>query len=119
MVLVELLPFVLVGVVFWLLILRPQNARRKAQAALQASLAPGQRVMTTAGVFGTVTAVSGETVHLEIAPGVVIEMVVQAIGRVVADDVAPIAAVGPTGAAVDPQEVPGDAGDLGREADRG
>lgn len=86
MTLVELLPFALVAVAFWLLILRPAKVRRNEQAALIASLAPGQRVMTTAGVFGTLTSVGTEIVHLEIAPGVVITMVPQAIGRVVAED---------------------------------
>ncbi len=119
MVLLELLPFVLVGVVFWLLILRPQSARRKAAAALQASLAPGQRVMTTAGVFGTITAVDSETVHLEVAPGVVIEILIQAIGRVVADDGTSSVAGDSLGGAADPQAGVGNAVNPSPEADRG
>jgi len=82
MTLVELLPLVAIAAVFWLLILRPASVRRRAQAALVASLARGARVMTTAGVFGTVVAVDDARVRVEIAPGVVIEMLAQAIAEV-------------------------------------
>ena len=85
MTVLDLLPFALIGVEFWLLIVRPAKARRDEQAALMGRLAPGQRVITTAGVFATVVEVDPERVHLEIAPGVVIQMVPQAIGRIVAD----------------------------------
>ncbi len=88
MTLLELLPFAAIAVAFWLLIIRPQSTRRKAQAALVASLAPGQRIMTTAGVFGTVVAVEDDRVHVEVAPGVVIEMLALAVGQVVAGDAA-------------------------------
>jgi preprotein translocase subunit YajC len=83
MTLVELLPFAAIAAAFWLLIIRPASTRRKAQAALVASLAPGQRIMTTAGVFGTVAAIDGERVSVEVAPGVVIEMLAVAIAQVV------------------------------------
>lgn len=83
MTLVELLPFVAIAAAFWLLIIRPSSMRRKAQAALVASLTPGQRIMTTAGVFGTVVAIEGDRVTVEVAPGVVIEMLALAVGQVV------------------------------------
>jgi len=86
MTLVELLPFAAIAAAFWLLIIRPSSVRRKAQSALVASLAPGQRIMTTAGVFGTVVAVAGERVSVEVAPGVVIEMLTQAVAQVVPAD---------------------------------
>ncbi len=83
MTLVELLPFAAIAAAFWLLIIRPSSVRRKAQAALVASLAPGQRVMTTAGVFGTLVSVDADRVSVEVAPGVVIEMLTAGIGQVV------------------------------------
>jgi preprotein translocase subunit YajC len=110
MTLLELLPFALVAVAFWLLILRPAKARRDEQAALLARLAPGQRVMTTAGVFGTLTAVDSAEVNVEIAPGVVIAMVPQAIGRIVTEP-------GPDD--VPPSPAPAGSTDAIPEADRG
>ncbi len=82
MTLVELLPFAAIAAAFWLLIIRPASVRRKAQAALVASLAPGQRIMTTAGVFATVVAIHGDRVSVEVAPGVVIEMLAAAVAVV-------------------------------------
>jgi preprotein translocase subunit YajC len=83
---VELLPFAAIAAAFWLLIIRPASVRRKAQAALIASLVPGQRIMTTAGVFGTVVTIDADRVSVEVAPGVVIEMLAQAVAVVVPDD---------------------------------
>jgi preprotein translocase subunit YajC len=93
----ELLPLVAIAAVFWFLLIRPISARRKAQAKLVAALAPGQHVMTTAGVFGTLVAIDGERVRVEVAPGVEIEMLAQALAQIV-----PGAA--PAGGAPDPLE---------------
>jgi preprotein translocase subunit YajC len=82
MTLLDLLPFVAVALAFWLLILRPAKVRRDTQARLVASLAPGQRVMTAGGIFGTIRSVSDGRVRLEVAPGVTIDMVAQAIAEV-------------------------------------
>jgi preprotein translocase subunit YajC len=81
----DLLLLVALGVAFWLLLIRPNQRRRAEQAALVASLAPGVRIMTTAGVFGTVVGIDEDRMHLEIAPGVVIEMVTAAVGRIIED----------------------------------
>ncbi len=129
MTLVELLPFAVIAAAFWLLIIRPASVRRKAQAALVASLAPGQRVMTTAGVFGNVVAVEADRVSLEIAPGVVIEMLAGAIAQVipataevagVADD-APVAELDGASTDTASTDTPSadDSAAPSREADRG
>lgn len=73
-----------IGVAFYFLMIRPNKQRQKAHAAMLASLGPGARVMTTAGLFGTITDRGPEDlVHLEIAPGVVVTVVQAAIARVV------------------------------------
>lgn len=78
-----LLPILLIGVIFYLLILRPSRNRQKQQQQLLASLSPGAQIMTTAGVFGTVVSVDDDEVAVEVAPGVVLRMVKAAIGRIV------------------------------------
>jgi preprotein translocase subunit YajC len=113
MTLVELLPFAAIAAAFWLLIIRPSSSRRKAQAALVASLAPGQRIMTTAGVFGTVTSIDAERVSVEIAPGVVIEMLAAGIAQVVP---APVDSA-PAPALPDTESPDSAAGDSGADAD--
>lgn len=83
--LVSLLPLILIVVVFYFLLIRPQRRRQQQQAQLQNRLVPGQRVLTTAGMLGTVAAVEDDAVVLEIAPGVESRFVKQAIGQVLDD----------------------------------
>jgi len=48
-----LLPFVLVFVIFYLLIIMPQRKKQKKHMELVENLKPGDRIITTAGIFGT------------------------------------------------------------------
>lgn len=56
-----------------------QRRRAKAVTQAQAGLAVGQEVMAAAGIYGRITALDGDVVHLEIAPGVVIKVARRAI----------------------------------------
>jgi len=76
-------PLILLVVVFYFLLIRPQRKRQQEQAQMQSSLTPGMRVMTTTGLFATVSAVEDDDVIMEIAPGVQTRWVKGAIGRVV------------------------------------
>lgn len=77
------LPLLLIVVAFWFLIIRPARKRQQEQQAVVNALAPGARVMTTAGLFGTVVALEDGEVSLEIAPGVVVRYVAAAVAKVV------------------------------------
>ncbi len=79
----QLLPLLLLGVFFYLLVLRPAQRRQRAAAAVQSELTPGVQVMTTGGLFGTVQSVVDDRIRLEIAPGVVVEYVKGAVGKVI------------------------------------
>jgi preprotein translocase subunit YajC len=78
-----LLPIILIGAVFYLLIMRPARTKQRKQMELMSGLTPGSRVMTTAGIYGTVVAIDDDDAELEIAPGVVIRVVKAAIGKVI------------------------------------
>jgi preprotein translocase subunit YajC len=86
--LVQLLPFLLIGGVFYLLILRPGQRRAKAQQALINSVEVGDEIVTTGGIYGTITAIDDDegTVTVQIAPGVEIRMLRPGIGRLVVED---------------------------------
>jgi preprotein translocase subunit YajC len=80
---------VLIVVVFYMLMIRPQQ-RRKQQAQQQANtLEPGAEVVTTAGMYATVTAVDGDDVILEVAPGCEVRYMKRSIMNVVSP--APVA----------------------------
>ncbi len=80
-----LLPIVSIILVFWLLIIRPQQRRQREVARLQASIAVGDRVMLTSGFVGTVAGLDGEHARVELAPGTVVTVVRAAIGTQVPD----------------------------------
>ncbi|WP_157253309.1 preprotein translocase subunit YajC [Nonomuraea typhae] len=85
----SILPLVLLVVVFYFLLIRPQRKRQQEAVKMQNSLTPGTRVMTTTGLFATVVAVENEDVVLEVAPGIETRWVKAAIGRVLTPGDAP------------------------------
>lgn len=80
---VSFLPLVLVILVFYFLIIRRSQNQRREVSATQAALAPGQEIMTTAGLFATVSAVEDDVVVLEVAPGVTCRYARGAVARIV------------------------------------
>lgn len=80
--LAALLPFLAIALIFWLLVIRPQQRRNRELQNMQRSLSVGDGVMLTSGVHGTLTEIDEETVRLEIAPGVTITVARGAVGRV-------------------------------------
>lgn len=81
----QLLLLLVMVAVFYLLLVRPQQKRVREQRALLSALGPGDRVVTIGGIHGTVVDIDDETVRIEAAPGVVLTMARQAIGRRMAD----------------------------------
>jgi preprotein translocase subunit YajC len=64
-----LLPIVMI-VVFYFLLIRPQSKRAKEHRAMVASLEVGAEVATSGGIIGKVTEISDQFLTVEIAPGV-------------------------------------------------
>ena len=85
----ELLPmlllFGLLGAMMYFMSRRQRRAAQQQQQ-LQNSLAVGDRVMTTSGLYGTIVAVDDNTMDLEIAPGVETTWLRAAVREKVADD---------------------------------
>jgi len=75
-------PLIIVALLVVMLFVLPARQRKRMaaqQQALQASLSVGTPVMTTSGLHGTIAALGEGTVDLEIAPGVVVTFVRQAV----------------------------------------
>jgi preprotein translocase subunit YajC len=73
----------LVFIGFYFLMIRPQQRRRQQVAQQQNTVTPGARVRTTAGMYATVSAVDGDDVILEVAPGIDVRYLKRAIMEVV------------------------------------
>jgi preprotein translocase subunit YajC len=74
----------LVFIGFYFLMIRPQRRRQQQAMQRQNNVGVGARVRTTAGMYATVTAVDGDDVILEVAPGVEVRYMKRAIMEVIA-----------------------------------
>lgn len=79
----SILPFVLIVVVFWFLVVRPSRNQQKRLAATQASATVGSEVMLGSGIYGTVVGVGDDTFEIQVAPGTTMKVAKQAVVRVV------------------------------------
>ena len=64
------LPLVLIFIVFYFLLIRPQSKRAKEHAAMVAALEVGTEVATNGGILGKITELGEQYLTIEIAPGV-------------------------------------------------
>ena len=81
--LVSLLPLVLIFVVFYFLLIRPQQKKMKEHRAMVAALRRGDRVVTSGGLIGQVTKVLSDTeLQVEIAEGVRVRVVRSAVNEI-------------------------------------
>jgi preprotein translocase subunit YajC len=71
---VQLFPFALMLLIFYVIVLMPMRKRQKKVQEFQASLKAGDKVVTTGGIFGKVTRVGDVSVQVEIADRVRIEV---------------------------------------------
>ena len=80
----ELTPLLLLAallLLFWLVVIRPARRQQSTVSELQRNLAVGDRVVLSAGIFGTIVELEDSRVRLEIAPGTVIEVARQVVVR--------------------------------------
>jgi preprotein translocase subunit YajC len=72
----------------YFLIIRPQQRRRREIQEVQSSIAPGDEIVTVAGLYGTVVDIDEKIVTIEVAPGVTNRYARQAVSQVVKPDTA-------------------------------
>ena len=75
----QLVPILLIIVLFYALVIFPQKKRQKKMAEFLSSLKVGDRVVTGGGLVGSISVIRDRQVDLEIAPGVVVTVMKQAI----------------------------------------
>ena len=77
--LAALVPFILVFVIFYLLIIMPQRKRQKKHQGMVEALKPGDRIVTSGGIFGTVMGVEKDRIELKIAANVKVDITKSAV----------------------------------------
>ena len=89
MALYQFFPFVLIFVIFYFLMIRPQQRRVKEHQASIAAIKKGDDVITGGGIRGRVTKVSDDEAEVEIAQGVRIRVVKSTISQVLTPNAKP------------------------------
>jgi preprotein translocase subunit YajC len=79
---VQILPLLLIFVIFYFLLIRPQQRRMKAHQAMVAAVKKNDVAITAGGVIGKVTKVDETEVELEIANGVRVKVVKSTLSEV-------------------------------------
>jgi preprotein translocase subunit YajC len=71
------------AVLTWFLFIRPRRAMMVRQRQVLGALSSGDQVVTVGGIYGTIVALDGDEVRLEVAPDVVVRVARRAVaGRV-------------------------------------
>ena len=76
---VNFLPIIAIGLVFYFMVIGPANKQRRQQQELLSALKKGDRVITSGGIYGTVQGVEPEAVYLKIAENVKVKVLRSAI----------------------------------------
>lgn len=69
-----LIPFILVFVIFYFLLIRPQRIKQKKHQEMVEELKPGDKVITAGGIHGTVMGVQKDKIELKVASNVKIDI---------------------------------------------
>lgn len=77
------IPIILIFIIMYFVLFRPQMRRQKEQARLVSALKTGDRVITTSGIHGMITNVKDTTVTVKVADNVKLEMEKTAVTNVV------------------------------------
>src|ERR1044071_4624833 len=88
-VLFQIAPWLLIFVIFYVLMIRPQQRRVKEHQAAIAAVKKGDEVITGGGIRGKVTKVSDDEAEVEIAQGVKIRVVKSTISQVIMPNAKP------------------------------
>jgi preprotein translocase subunit YajC len=82
----SLLPFVIILGIFYVMVLMPMKKRQQKVAEFQGGLKIGDKVITTGGIYGTITRLNDKSIQLQIAPQVRIDVARAAIGGLQGQD---------------------------------
>jgi preprotein translocase subunit YajC len=84
--LLSFLPFVLIFVIFYFLLILPQQKRQKKLKAMLEALKKGDKIVTSSGIWGTITNLGKDTVTVQIADNTKIKVQRDHISRVRGDE---------------------------------
>jgi len=84
----QVLPIVAIGAIFYFLVVAPANKQRRQTQAMLSALKKGDRVITTGGIYGTIQGVENDVVFLKVAENVKVRLARSAITGIVTGEAA-------------------------------
>jgi preprotein translocase subunit YajC len=78
-----LLPIVLLFIVLWMFMIRPQRQRAQAQTQMQDRLRAGDEIITAGGLHATVVSIENDVLEIELAPNTVARLDRRAVSAIV------------------------------------
>ena len=79
--LVQIFPFVFMIIIFYFLLIRPQQKQMKERQKMLDNLKVGDKVLTIGGLIGTITSVKDNEIELEISKNVKVKAVKTAVSN--------------------------------------
>jgi len=67
---ISFLPIILILGIFYVVLIMPERKKQKKRQALLDTLAKGNKIMTSSGIYGTVVAIHDDVVTVQVADGV-------------------------------------------------
>ena len=83
--LINLAPIVAIFVIFYFLLIRPQQKQQQEHEAMLKALKTGDKVLTTGGLYGTITGFKGDDLEVQFSQTVKLTLARSAVARVVND----------------------------------
>ena len=77
-----LLPLILIFIVFWFILIFPQQRRQKQHKKMLESLEKGDKIVTIGGIYGTVTQIGERTVIIKVDENTKLEIAKNAIASI-------------------------------------
>ncbi len=84
--LLSLIPFVLIFVIFYFLLILPQQKKQKELRKMLEALKKGDKVITSSGIWGTITNMGKNTITLQVADNTKLKVQRENIARLRSDD---------------------------------
>jgi preprotein translocase subunit YajC len=78
--LMSMAPFLIIFIIFYFLMIRPQKKKMQKEAEMVSALKEGDKIYTKSGILGTIAGGTEKIVNLEIASGVKIKILRSEIG---------------------------------------
>lgn len=85
--LMNLAPLIIIMIIFYFLLIRPQQKQMKERKIMLEALKTGDKILSSGGIFGTIIAIRGDELEVEIASNVKVVMARSSIANTIKQNI--------------------------------